>query len=157
MTMYMKGFKMTINYKAPILGEHHDVSMTHDDTFSAYLVGKGFVIYPTDHNLYAPIDGVISHIFPTKHAIAIKHSSGVNVLIHLGFGTVDLKGQGITSYIKVNQEVKQGDLLLSFDFDYLKQNLQSMDIPVVFMQKENLKIISTIEESPRINLILDVS
>lgn len=147
---------MIINYRAPIKGEHLDVSMTHDDTFSKYMVGKGFVIYPTDNKIYAPIDGMISHIFPTKHAIAIKHVSGINVLIHLGFGTVDLNGKGIILFIEMNQIVKQGDLLLSFDYDYLKRNTKSMDVPVVFMQKENLKIIKIEAGTTYAQMIIDV-
>lgn len=152
-----KGSFMIIDYRAPMKGEHLDISMTHDDTFSQHLVGNGFVIFPIDNKIYAPIDGIISHIFPTKHAIAIKHSSGINVLVHLGFGTVNLKGEGITSYIEMNQKVKQGDLLLSFDFDFLKRNTSSMDIPVVFMQKNMLNIIEVKVETPYIHMLIDVS
>ncbi len=148
---------MIIDYRAPIKGEHLDVSMAHDDTFSQYLVGNGFVIYPTDNKIFAPIEGIISHIFPTKHAIVIKHNSGINVLIHLGFGTVNLKGENIISFVEINQTVKQGDLLLSFDFEFLKRNTSSMDIPVVFMQKNNLEIIELKAETPYIHMLIAVS
>lgn len=147
---------MIINYRAPIKGEHHDVSMTHDDTFSQYLVGKGFVIYPTDHQLYAPIDGKVVHIFPSKHAIVIKHETGINVLIHLGFGTVDLKGQGIHTFVEINQRIKQGDLLLTFDYDFLNRTAINMDVPVVFMQKDNLRILEVDENGEFVKMILDV-
>lgn len=147
---------MIINYRAPIKGEHHDVSMTHDDTFSQYLVGKGFVIYPADHKLYAPIDGKVVHIFPSKHAIVIKHETGINILIHLGFGTVELKGQGINTFVEVDQTVKQGDLLLTFDYDFLSRNVISMDVPVVFMQKDNLKILKIDNNGDFVEMILDI-
>jgi glucose-specific phosphotransferase system IIA component len=131
-----RGVSMMINYMSPVKGEQFDVSKASDDVFSEGLLGSGFVIHPTDHFVYAPIDGIISMIFPTKHAIAIKHISGVAVLIHVGFNTVDLKGNGFTLHTSLNQRVKQGDLILEFDDDYLRKNASSLETSVVFMQKD---------------------
>ena len=147
---------MIINFKAPILGKHEDISLTSDDTFSLYMVGKGFVIFLTDNQLYSPIDGVISHIFSTNHVIAIKHESGIQVLIHLGLGSVELKGKGIKSYVELNQRVNQGDLIMSFDYDYLKTHIKSLAIPIAFVQKNSLKINKIIKNEPYLNMILDI-
>ncbi|MBN2299606.1 MAG: PTS glucose transporter subunit IIA [Acholeplasmataceae bacterium] len=147
---------MIINYRAPILGEHFDVSKTPDDTFSNYLVGKGFVIFPKDHFIYAPIDGIITHIFPTKHIIVITHDSGINLMIHLGLESGILKGEGINLEVKLNQKVQQGDLVMSFDYDYLKEKLTSLVIPVVFIQKNHLEIIESNFKNSIIELLLNV-
>jgi len=134
---------MIINYMSPVKGEQFDVSKASDDVFSQGLLGSGFVIHPTDHYVYAPIDGVISMIFPTKHAIAIKNESGIVILIHIGFNTVDLKGNGFTLYAQLNQSVKQGDLILEFDDDYLRKNASSLDTSVVFMQRDLIHVHSS--------------
>lgn len=148
---------MKISYRSPISGKHLDVTYAPDDTFSMRLLGPGFVIYPEDNQVFSPIDGLISLVFPTKHAIAIKHQSGVNVLIHLGFGTVDLNGEGIQLLVKLHQEVKKGELLMTFDKPFLEKNAISIATPVVFLQKESLEIINEHINNGYTELELDIS
>ena len=148
---------MRISYRSPIYGKHLDVTHAPDDTFSMRLLGCGFVIYPEDNHVYSPIDGLISLVFPTKHAIAVKHQSGINILIHLGFGTVDLNGEGIEIHVKLHQEVKQGELLMSFDKPFLEKNAISIATPVVFLQKETMEIISENHSNQFVELELDIT
>jgi len=148
---------MIIDYVSPVLGKHMDVSHSPDDTFQAYMLGVGFVIFPVDHHIYSPVDGVISLIFKSKHAVAIKHATGVQVLIHLGFGTVDLNGEGITLHVELHKEVKQGDLLLSFDMDFLTKNARSIATPVVFVQQKHMKILHEELVNGKISMQLDIS
>jgi glucose-specific phosphotransferase system IIA component len=133
---------MKINYQSPLSGKHLDITYAPDDTFSKGMLGCGFVIFPNDDKIFSPVDGIISLVFPTKHAIAIKHESGINVLIHLGFGTVDLKGEGIELYVKLHDEVKKGDLRMQFDLPFLEKNAMSIATPVVFLQKNELTILN---------------
>jgi glucose-specific phosphotransferase system IIA component len=148
---------MKIDYQSPIIGKHLDISYAPDDTFSRGMLGVGFVIFPEDDHIYSPIDGIISLVFPTKHAIAIKHASGINILIHVGFGTVDLNGEGISLCVKLHDEVKQGDLLVEFDRPFLEKNAISTATPVVFLQKDHLKIINEDIKDQRIMLELDIT
>jgi glucose-specific phosphotransferase system IIA component len=148
---------MRVDYLSPILGKHMDVSHAPDDTFQAYMLGVGFVIFPDDNKIYSPTDGVVSLIFPTKHAIAVKHASGIQILIHLGFGTVDLKGEGITLHVELHQHVKQGDLLLSFDFDFLSKNALSLATPVVFLQNKHLTILKEEIINQKLYMQLEIS
>jgi len=145
---------MRINYQSPLSGKHLDISYAPDDTFSKGMLGCGFVIFPTDDKIYAPIDGIISLVFPTKHAIAIKHDSGINVLIHVGFGTVDLKGEGIELFVKLHDEVKKGDLLIQYDLPFLEKNAMSIATPVVFLQKNHISILN--EENCNHKLCLEL-
>ena len=147
---------MIINYMSPVKGEQFDVSKASDDVFSQGLLGSGFVIHPSDHFVYAPIDGVISMIFPTKHAIAIKHESGIVILIHIGFNTVDLKGNGFTLHALLNQNVKQGDLILEFDDDYLRKNASSLDTSVIFMQRDLIYVHSSIVINQHYHMEIEV-
>ena len=148
---------MKINYQSPLSGKHLDITYAPDDTFSKGMLGCGFVIFPTDDKIYSPVDGIISLVFPTKHAIAIKHESGINLLIHLGFGTVDLKGEGIELFVKLHDEVKKGDLLMQFDLPFLETNAMSIATPVVFLQKNELTILNQEVKDQTLYLELDVS
>ncbi|TNF08553.1 MAG: PTS glucose transporter subunit IIA [Bacillota bacterium] len=148
---------MKIDYQSPIIGKHLDISYAPDDTFSRGMLGVGFVIFPEDDHIFSPIDGIISLVFPTKHAIAIKHVSGINILIHVGFGTVDLKGEGINLCVKLHDEVKQGDLLIQFDRPFLEKNAISTATPVVFLQKEKLEVIHEKVIDQKIMLELDIT
>lgn len=148
---------MKISYVAPIKGEHLDISLAPDETFREGLLGPGFVIYPKDHHVYAPMDGKISLLFPTHHAIAITDTHGLNMLIHVGFGTVDLKGEGFTVHKKLHDDVKKGDLLLSFDYDFLRDHAFSLATAVVFLQKKALSIIDQKEIEDFIHMTLDIT
>lgn len=147
---------MIIDYRSPVSGEHLDISQSPDDTFSQYMVGKGFVIFPTDHKIFAPIDGVISHIFPNRYAFVIKHATGINLLIHIGLGTGALKGMGVSLQISQGQHVKQGDWIAEFDDLYLKKHIEAMVVLVVFVQNETLMILNQDQDASHIKMLLDV-
>ncbi len=147
---------MKLDYQSPILGAHLDISNTPDETFSSYMAGQGFVVFPIDNQIYSPVDGTITHIFPNKHAFVIKHDSGINLLIHIGLGTGELKGEGVHLLVEQSQQVKQGDHLAHFDFDFLKTHIEALVVLVVFVQKDSLTILNQNHESTYMKMILDV-
>lgn len=127
-------------YKHPFEGECQDVSQTPDEVFSQKLLGPGFVYHPSSGHVIAPIEGVISMIFPTKHAISIKHKKGFEVLIHVGLDTVELKGEGFTHHVTLNQKVSIGDPLLTFDLNLINEKAIVYS-PVVFVQMQTLTLV----------------
>lgn len=127
----------------PIAGPYGDVSGTPDDVFSQEMVGAGFVISPTEGFVYAPFDGTISVLFPTGHAVAITDAKGVSVLIHIGLGTVNMKGDGFTLHVAQGDTVKPGQLLITFDLDKIKKNADSILSPVVFTETKSVDVLKT--------------
>lgn len=77
--------------------------------------GKGFAIKPTSNHVYAPFDGKIIFTFGTKHAFGIVSDDGLELLVHIGVGTVNMRGEGFVTHYSDGQAVKKGDLLFDFD------------------------------------------
>ena len=106
---------------APMKGEVLDVAKSADPAFASKAMGEGVAINPSEGIVYAPADGTISLIFPTKHAMGITLNSGVELLIHAGIDTVKMNGEGFETFVETGAKVKKGDKLLSFDMDLVKE------------------------------------
>ena len=106
---------------APMKGEVLDVSKSADPAFASKAMGEGVAINPSEGVIYAPADGTISLIFPTKHAMGITLNSGIELLIHAGIDTVKMEGKGFETFVETGAKVKKGDKLLSFDMDLVKE------------------------------------
>lgn len=106
---------------APMKGEVLDVSKSADPAFASKAMGEGVAINPSEGVIYAPADGIISLIFPTKHAMGITLNSGVELLIYAGIDTVKMEGKGFETFVETGVKVKKGDKLLSFDMDLVKE------------------------------------
>ncbi|MEG0386713.1 MAG: PTS glucose transporter subunit IIA, partial [Niameybacter sp.] len=97
---------------SPMTGEAIDLSQVPDPVFSEKMVGDGIAIIPTENRVVAPCDGKIVQIFPTNHAIGIETTTGLDLLIHIGIDTVDLKGEGFKRLVEEGDTVKMGDPIL---------------------------------------------
>ena len=116
----------------PIEGEIIPLSEVPDPVFSEGMMGQGFAIKPSVGKVYAPIDGEIITVFPTKHAIVIKSAKGNEVLIHFGLDTITLKGEGFIAHVQEGQKVKGGDILLTVDIEKIGPKVPSIITPIVF-------------------------
>lgn len=106
---------------SPMKGEVLPIEKSNDAAFASKAMGDGVAINPEEGVIYAPADGKISLVFPTKHAIGITLPSGAELLIHAGIDTVKMEGEGFELYAEAGDQVKKGDKLLSFDMDLVKE------------------------------------
>ena len=106
---------------SPMKGEVLPIEKSNDAAFASKAMGDGVAINPEEGVIYAPADGKISLVFPTKHAIGITLNSGAELLIHAGIDTVKMDGEGFELYVNTGDEVKKGDKLLSFNMDLVKE------------------------------------
>ncbi|MEK6455672.1 PTS beta-glucoside transporter subunit IIBCA [Caldifermentibacillus hisashii] len=106
---------------SPLKGELIKLEDVEDETFASGIMGKGVAIKPSEGKLYAPCDGIVSAIFKTGHAIGITTEDDIEVLIHIGIDTVSLKGKYFHSSLEKGQRIKQGDLLVEFDLEKIKE------------------------------------
>ena len=132
----------TIEILSPISGEIIDIKDAHDAAFSSAVVGDGVVIKPTEGLVFAPFDGEVKVIFPTKHAIGLVSDDGVELLIHIGEDTVNLDGKGFTSHIKQGDKIKQGMLLVEFDLELMKEKGFNIETPTLITNKEQYRVIN---------------
>ena len=100
---------------SPLTGEVLPIEKAEDEVFASKVMGDGVVILPETTDVYAPFDGTIATLFPTKHAIGLVSDKGAEILIHIGINTVDLNGEGFKIFVKQGDSVTKGDKLISFD------------------------------------------
>lgn len=122
----------------PINGKVLPLSDVNDYLFNKKIMGEGAAIEPYDGNVVSPIDGKIVLIYKTNHAIAVENEDGIKVLIHVGLDSAKLEGKGFALYVKIGDDVKAGDKILSFDRDFVEKNA-SIITPVVITNSERVK------------------
>ena len=129
---------------SPIKGEVLPLNQVKDEVFSKGLLGKGIAIEPSEGKVVSPVDGVITTLFPTYHAIGITGDSGVEILIHVGMDTVQLEGKCFTPKIAQGDKVKAGELLLEFDIKGIKEAGLPITTPIIITNSDNyLDVIET--------------
>lgn len=102
-----------------------------DEVFSQKILGEGAAVEPSEGKLYAPCDGKIDSVFDTKHAVNMVSDDGVEILLHIGIDTVKLGGQYFEAHVSDGQEVKKGELLISFDIDKIKAAGYKVTTPLI--------------------------
>ena len=135
---------------APISGETEALDKVNDQVFASGMMGKGLAINPTDKgkiNVYAPNNGAMTVVAKTGHAYGLKTNSGVEILVHLGIDTVSLKGKGFETKVKVGDKVNAGQLLGSFDINYIKSQKLDPTVMVLITNSKDYKSIETIDGS----------
>lgn len=118
---------------SPVKGHVIPVSQVKDEVFASRTMGDGVGIIPAEGKVYAPCDGTIQVVFPTGHAVGIS-SGDTEALIHIGINTVELNGNGFETHVRQGDNVKKGELLVTFDKDFIENN--GYDPTVVFIVTE---------------------
>lgn len=130
-----------IEIHAPTTGEIVEISIVPDEVFSTRMAGDGVAIVPTNGTFCSPMDGTISKIFPTKHAFVIKNGD-LEVIVHIGIDTVELKGNGFTALKTTGDKVKSGEPIIEADLEFISQNGKSTITPIVINKSkiDNVKL-----------------
>lgn len=132
-------FKKSIKIYAPISGECVDITKIDDPVFSQKMVGDGVAIHPDCGDVVAPMDGEITQFFETGHAFSIKNGD-LEILVHVGMDTVELKGEGFLRLKKVGDYVERGEAVLTVDLNKVAELGKKLDTPVVIMDPDKYKI-----------------
>ena len=129
---------------APIEGNAVDLGEVGDGVFSEGMLGKGVAIEPTVGRAVSPVNGTVSTIFDTKHAVGLTSDDGVEILIHIGLDTVKLNGEHFNTHVKPGDKVKAGDLLVEFDIEKIKEAGYPTITPVIVTNTDSYKDVEVI-------------
>ena len=132
------------NFQAPITGITKKLSDIEDKGFASGAMGEGFAIEMQDGKVVAPFSGEVMVCFPTGHAYGLKSNDGKEILIHIGMDTVELDGKGFDVKVQVGQKIKQGDVLVNVDIDYVKSQGKSLVTPIVFTDGRIVELLQEI-------------
>ena len=147
---------------APVSGRVRPLPRIEDPVFSSEALGKGCAIEPSGDAIVAPFDGVVEQIAQTKHAVGLRSETGVELLIHVGMDTVELKGLGFAPQVQVGDRVKQGQLLLKFNRTAIAAAGYRVTTPVVVTNTAAFKSVQviasgTVIEGQKLLLLLENS
>lgn len=129
------------NFQAPITGITKKLSDIEDKGFASGAMGEGFAIEMQDEKVVAPFSGEVMVCFPTGHAYGLKSNDGKEILIHIGMDTVELDGKGFDVKVQAGQKIKQGDVLVNVDIDYVKSQGKSLVTPIVFTDGRKVELL----------------
>lgn len=133
---------------SPLTGTAVPLSEVEDQVFSAEMMGKGFAVEPSLGEVVSPINGKVTMVFETKHAIGLTSDEGVEVLIHIGLDTVNLKGEGFTAHVATGDTVKIGDQLMEFDMDVIQAAGYKATTPVIITNTADYNAVNLLKEGP---------
>ena len=124
---------------SPLAGQVKPLSQATDPVFSSGVMGQGVVIEPSQGELVSPVNGTVTVLFPTKHAVGIVSEEGVEMLMHIGMDTVSLDGKGFEAHVEQGDKVVVGQQLISFDMDVIKEAGLVTDTPVIITNQDDFQ------------------
>ncbi|MGL4688143.1 MAG: PTS sugar transporter subunit IIA [Fusobacteriaceae bacterium] len=139
--LFKKKEEVWFNIYSPLNGKVIALSEVPDEAFAQKMIGDGCAIEPSEGSIFAPVAGDID-IFETNHAISFEVPNGLEMIVHFGINTVQLKSEGFTRIATSGTNVKVGDELVKYDLDFLKNNALSVKTPIII---NNMDLVEKIE------------
>lgn len=131
--------------ESPVEGTYIPLSQVKDATFAQEILGKGTAVIPSKGVIYAPFDGTVDIMFETGHAVGLKSTDGIELLIHVGMDTVNLQGKFFHPHKENGDTVKKGDVLMEFDIDEIAAEGYDMATPIIVTNSENYSEITNVK------------
>ena len=129
----------TAQLVSPLDGQVKPLSQATDPVFSSGVMGQGVVIEPSQGELVSPVNGTVTVLFPTKHAVGIVSEEGVELLMHIGMDTVSLDGKGFEAHVAQGDKVVVGQQLISFDTNVIKEAGLITETPVIITNQDDFQ------------------
>ena len=129
----------TAQLVSPLAGQVKPLSQATDQVFSSGVMGQGVVIEPSQGELVSPVNGTVTVLFPTKHAVGIVSEEGVELLMHIGMDTVSLDGKGFEAHVAQGDKVVVGQQLISFDTNVIKEAGLITETPVIITNQDDFQ------------------
>ena len=128
---------------SPMHGRMVSVREIPDEVFSEKIIGDGAAIIPDEDEIVSPIDGEIVQIAGTGHAFCIRSDDGLDVLLHVGVDTVNMKGEGFESFVSVGQKVKMGEKIGTADVKLIEEKGYPLHSAVLITNMQEIENMET--------------
>lgn len=142
MKMFFKKKKKNEEFTAPATGVVKAITEVKDPVFSQKMMGDGYAVTPETSDIYAPVAGTISSVFPTKHALGITTKTGLEVLVHIGIDTVELQGEPFEVFVSEGDKVTPATKIATVDLAKLAEKGKDSDIMVILTNMDAVKSIT---------------
>lgn len=131
---------------AVVDGQLVNVTKVHDEVFSARIMGDGYAIRPDESTeyceVYAPVSGIVTTVFPTKHAVGIRVDNGLDILVHFGIDTVEMEGRPFELFVAIDDKVTPDTKLAAINLTALRQAHKITDLIVVCTSAKEVERLS---------------
>lgn len=134
-----KGNNKDIELYNPVDGEVIPIEDVADPVFSQKMMGDGFGVNPSNGQIYSPINGKVTSVFPTKHALGLEADNGVEVLVHIGIDTVELEGGPFEIHVKEGDKITSDSLLASVNLDAVREAGKENTVIIVFTNMDSVE------------------
>lgn len=138
----MKSIKPVVRVLSPFSGRIVQIEDVPDEVFSQKMMGDGLAVEPSEGTAVAPVGGELVTMFPTGHAFGIRTPDGLEVLVHIGLNTVEMKGEGFKAHKKQGDRVRVGETVVKFDLELCKSKATGIVSPVVVTNMEKVATMS---------------
>ena len=125
-----------ITVQSPLNGEVIELESVPDPVFSQKMMGDGIGFIPTNGHIYSPINGTVTQVFPTKHAIGFITDDGIELLLHLGLETVELNGEGFEIDVEAGMKLTAKDKIGTFNLSFIEEKGKEIISVLVFPNLE---------------------
>lgn len=133
---------LTVAVQSVAEGQVSPITEVKDPVFSQKMMGDGYAVEPANGNVYSPVSGLVTSVFPTKHAIGLLTDEGLEILVHVGLDTVALNGAPFSAKVADGQRVEAGDLLLVADLEAIRSAGRETTIVVAFTNTAEIKSVT---------------
>ena len=138
----MKFFKQNKHILSACDGKCAELSTIPDEAFSSGMLGQGVALFPTNGRFYSPVNGRIENIAESKHAYTILSDDGLELLLHIGVDTVELKGDGFSPLINEGDSVRAGDPIVDVDLQKIESHQRPTVTALLITNHEKIEIIN---------------
>ena len=133
---------------APVEGEVIPLDEVDDAVFSEKILGDGVAVEPDKGEIYSPVKGTVSVVFPTKHVVGITTEEGANIILHIGIDTVELKGKGFDVQVEQGDKVEAGQLLMKINLPFIRKH-HPATVMVILEKTDEFKVACTRDKQIR--------
>ena len=128
-------------------GDIINITQVPDEVFSQKILGDGYAIIPKSGSICSPVQGTVTEVYDTHHAYCITSNDGLEILVHIGIDTVELKGEGFSPIVRKGDAVSKASPIATADLNLIHEKGYRTEIMVVITNSDAVKSLTLSEKA----------